>query len=298
MINERLRYLSSQAMYYMPIEDVDIKKIDTHNSVWSSHPKANGIYSNNFVYDNQKIEITSRDGKNLAGCGRLKEFWKYAEPGLYIGEAVILGENFTEANRYFNPARKTHIDSEEKEAILVFDFIPIDDFFRGKCETRFRERYLEYNRRINNLQKRLMNDISIQAIQGTDAITFDEARAKLKEHQSNGWEANMIKHLLAPWQRGTRNNFSIKDVPRPTMDLEVLDVIEGEGKFAGIAGKLVLRYNNRTIFADGCFDLSQRKDMLENPANYIGKTAVTSFKDYTNKGNLNQAKVEYIRWDK
>lgn len=298
MINEKLRYLFSQAMYYLPIEDVNLNHIDTVNPVWISQPKANGIYANCFVYDNQNVDITSRDGKNLAGCGRLKQIWKYAEPGLYIGEAIIIGEDFTEANRYYNPARKTHIYTEEKEAILVFDFIPIEDFFRGKCDTPYHLRYKNYVRRINNLQNIANNDISIQAIRGIEHLTFADARKHLETHLNNGWEANMIKHRDGKWIRGSRNNNNIKDVPRPTLDLEILDIVEGEGKFAGIAGKLVLKYKNKTIFADGKFDDALRKDMLINPENYIGKTAVVSYKDLTNKGNPFQAKVESIRWDK
>ena len=72
------------------------------------------------------------------------------------------------------------------------------------------------------------------------AMCLDDAISKAKSLVKDGWEGVFAKaeyHVLAP---GKRVNSAIKIKYRKTVDLKCIDVEDGEGKYTGMIGSLVL----------------------------------------------------------
>jgi len=74
----------------------------------------------------------------------------------------------------------------------------------------------------------------------TMLITGKEARACVKQFTSAGWEGGMLVEPDSIYHIGKRVNHSIKLKNRPTADLRCIGVEEGEGKYTGKIGALVL----------------------------------------------------------
>lgn len=70
--------------------------------------------------------------------------------------------------------------------------------------------------------------------------TLDEAIKLSTKWKSEGWEGGMVKTTSHIYQPGKRSNDIIKIKPRKTADLKCIDVAEGEGKYAGMIGSLLL----------------------------------------------------------
>jgi DNA ligase-1 len=72
-------------------------------------------------------------------------------------------------------------------------------------------------------------------------MTLSEAKRRwLGDITSHGYEGLYLKdrnHLYIP---GKRVNTAIKLKKRPTIDLKCVDILEGDGKYAGMIGSLVL----------------------------------------------------------
>ena len=62
-----------------------------------------------------------------------------------------------------------------------------------------------------------------------------------KELCALGWEGVFAVHASHVYQPGRRVNTAVKIKARPTADLRCIQVLEGEGKYAGMIGSLRLR---------------------------------------------------------
>ena len=65
--------------------------------------------------------------------------------------------------------------------------------------------------------------------------------------------------------------------------LEVVDILEGTGKFEGMMGALVVDYNGNKLGVGSGFNDAQRKDIWDNPERYIGRSIeIDTFGESTN----------------
>jgi len=65
--------------------------------------------------------------------------------------------------------------------------------------------------------------------------------------------------------------------------LKVVDILEGNGKFEGMMGALVVDYNGNKLGVGSGFDYAQRQAIWDNPDKYIGKSIeIDTFGESTN----------------
>lgn len=65
--------------------------------------------------------------------------------------------------------------------------------------------------------------------------------------------------------------------------LEVVDILEGTGKFEGMMGALVVDYNGNKLGVGSGFNDAQRKDIWDNPEKYLGRSIeIDTFGESTN----------------
>lgn len=90
-----------------------------------------------------------------------------------------------------------------------------------------------------------------------------------------GFEGAIIKHKSHVYQPGKRVNTVIKLKYRKTADLECIGIVEGEGKYAGMIGALLLRDElNRVVSVGSGLDDAQRALPINT---YLGKTIEISY---------------------
>ena len=100
-------------------------------------------------------------------------------------------------------------------------------------------------------------------------MTYAEARHCTKQLVKQGYEGGYIKFPMHTQETGKRVNNAIKDKPRPTFDLLCIGTTEGNGKYAGEIGSLILKDSKgRTVSAGSGLNDSDR---IKNPSYFIGK---------------------------
>lgn len=72
-------------------------------------------------------------------------------------------------------------------------------------------------------------------------MTGEQAKKYTEELVKEGWEGTMLIDPDEEYYVGKRVNHSIKLKYRPTADLRCINVVEGEGKYIGMIGALVLQ---------------------------------------------------------
>ena len=99
--------------------------------------------------------------------------------------------------------------------------------------------------------------------------TLLEANEELNEYIAEGGEGMFLRHIDHMYKEGKRLNDAIKLKHRPTADLKCVEVKEGEGKYIGMIGSLVLE-DSAGIRVDVGSGLSD-EDRKQYPMYFIGK---------------------------
>lgn len=115
---------------------------------------------------------------------------------------------------------------------------------------------------------------------------------------SKGFEGCVVKPLNYKY-KGTRSYDWMKMKPRDNLDLEVVSVYEGKGKYEGMLGGVRVRYNGNDNNGVGSgFSDRERKDFWDNPDLIIGKIIEVAYMEETDDGELRHASFKGIRHDK
>jgi len=97
--------------------------------------------------------------------------------------------------------------------------------------------------------------------------------------------------------RGTRSYDWMKMKPKDNMDVTVISIYEGKGKYKGQMGGVTVDFNGVNDVGGGWSD-KQRKEYWENPSLIVGKCIEVSYMEFTDDGNFRHANFETIREDK
>ena len=115
---------------------------------------------------------------------------------------------------------------------------------------------------------------------------------------SEGFEGAMVKDTFAHYAHGIRSRAWLKVKDADTTDGEIVDIVEGSGKCAGIAGHIVVRCGRRDVSVGTGMDDATRRSLLADRAQLIGQTAEVDFQMKTPKGSLRHPVFVRVRGDK
>ena len=85
----------------------------------------------------------------------------------------------------------------------------------------------------------------------TGPISLSESKGIAKDKCKSAWEGSYIKHRTHICELGKRVNTAIKLKLRPTADLLCINIEDGEGKYEGMIGSLVLQDSKGRIVKVG-----------------------------------------------
>lgn len=206
------------------------------------------------VYKAGKAHAFSRQGEPVAGA--LDHVLELLER--HIGtrsEFVLFGEAWAEnlSHQVMNGEfRRRAGDSERLLELVVWDYVPLSDFESGRCDVPYRSRRWIYTELVYDLMRHYYHNhddapirIAYQAVQKDDcAMYLEQCRNDFGfEMASDGF---MRKDPEGYWVAGAgTGGESLKDKDIIDVDVEVLEVFEGQGKFANMAGGFVIRYKGQ-----------------------------------------------------
>lgn len=235
-----------------------------------------------------EVIIRTRNGKIVTGYNKLENAAKKLPVGyVYDGEIVapevfgFIQEN-TEAgycqsnDRDLFNSTMSHVFSKEddKPGIFnVFDVIALNDW--QVCKSS-----VPYSARLAMLDEIFSDDKSWGYISKvpTSRVFHKNNPEDLQEivqlfHKfiNIGWEGLMIKDYNAAYA-WKRTKALLKMKLMDTLDLSVLEVYEGTGKFQGMVGGVYVDYKGNKLGVGSGFTDSQRHQFWENPNLIVGKT--------------------------
>jgi DNA ligase-1 len=129
------------------------------------------------------------------------------------------------------------------------------------------------------------------------ANTEEEIYQIYGKSRDMGLEGVIVKNYNAQYQC-KRDNGWMKIKDKQTVDVLVLDVLEGEGRLVGSTGKLVVDYNGVAVKVGSGLTDSLRTEFWHNPDSIIDKIIEVSFHEETPDKSLRHPVFECIRIDK
>lgn len=120
--------------------------------------------------------------------------------------------------------------------------------------------------------------------------TSETIQQMLKTALNQGYEGLVLRS----------SNKWLKVVPEKHTDIRILNILEGKGKYAGVAGSIVTKLGNIGSFAlqPGFSDKEFRKELLTNKAKYIGAICEVGYRELTGSGCFRFPKMLRLRLDK
>jgi DNA ligase-1 len=123
---------------------------------------------------------------------------------------------------------------------FAFDYIPLEDWCNGICETSYEERHwklwserdaIPFNMYI--VEYKIVNDLS-----GAENLYLDMI--------DKGKEGIIIKNIKSAWKPHRSPN-QVKMKESLEIDLKIVEVVEGTGKYEGMLGKFECENSDGTI---------------------------------------------------
>jgi len=191
-------------------------------------------------------------------------------------------------------------DKELPETLkyYIFDCIPLDDWEAKSCSLTYESR-LKLTRRIVTSHicnyKRIVDVGSDIAEYSSDVVSI------YKKYLKEGYEGVMLKASkgLYRWKRVTlKSGEMLKLKPFDTLDLPIVGFYDGEDKYTGLLGGIVVKYKDKEVRVGSGFSDKQRKDINENRDLYLGKTAEVKYLEETDGGSLRHPIFLRVRNDK
>lgn len=182
----------------------------------------------------------------------------------------------------------------------IFDMLPLEEFYNGASEDNALVRKILLGATLmdNSIQKLGLDEWpkfiasygvhkNLQFIRPVPILGFvknmSEVEPIVAEIWARGGEGVMLNCAEAPYEvKRSRSLLKVKHTEEHT--LKVVDMLEGTGKYEDMMGALVVDYNGNKLGVGSGFTDLQRKEIWDNPDNYIGKfIEIDTFGESTNQ---------------
>lgn len=192
------------------------------------------------------------------------------------GGAVIFCEAWHPewSHQKINGTFRRGSDGSELEAVC-WDMVTLADFELGKCDIPYRTRRWALNELVFDIgQKNVNSRITISKMAHSKdnlANQLDEIREKLGlEYATDGY---MRKDPDGKWTAGSGSCGSVlKDKEIIDVDVEVLGIFEGKGKFRGMLGGFFIKYKGKEQACGGGTLTTKEREALWKKSLEVGSS--------------------------
>ena len=257
----------------------NIEKSPLKENEWFSlTEKLNGVRGTFF-----NGRIISRQGKEFTGLGHIIEDINrlFPDPENYVldGELVRLNNEGLSDNENFRVG--TGIlsrDDADKSSILlvVFDFLPKDEFITGQSELTYKERLTSLKRLGEHVSDMDLNHIVVveNLYTGSDTSKIDSFLDKMVTEDKEGLMLNRDSKYYRK-----RHNGILKVKRFYTVDLKIISVEEGSGRLAGKLGAFVVDYKGNSVNVGSGMSDEQRDEFWNNRNSLPGRVIEVKYKE-------------------
>ena len=248
------------------------------NGKKSLEVKLDGVRAVTVIYPTGKIDMFSRNGKELNNFNHIKDEISKTFNISSITEALVLdGEIVSDDFQTLMKQIHRKSSSQNKDAkLFLFDLLPLEYFKKGIYEKSYFSR-IEQLKKINErffVQSQIINIIDSVNVDLDTEKGEIEFKNFNKNSIINGYEGIMIKDPESFYEC-KRSTTWLKSKPFIEISLEVKDYEEGTGRNKGKLGAIIAEgidedKNFKTNVGSGFTDL-QRKEFWEEKDKLIGQ---------------------------
>lgn len=214
-----------------------------------------------------RVEFFTRSGRLVTGLTHLsKEISEVCKTGyVYDGEVELLGE-FDSARDRFRATQSMISSKGEKNNLkfTIFDTVTIPEFENNNCPRDYESRRGD----LDNLELDECEHLSVTEVlyKGQDEKKIQEQMDIVKEKGLEGLMANVASGKYR--KKRSKEILKIKDFN--TIDLRVVDLLEGKGEFEGKLGSFVVEYKGNQVQVGSGLDHKLRSDVWKDKDKYVG----------------------------
>lgn len=230
------------------------------------------------IDDIGNIELYTRQGKLVEGCVQVEN--SISELGLsnVILDGELLATGCSYENVYKETIKRARNKNEVKAGLAfhVFDIITMEEY-QNKMGTR---RYSERRKIVDTLQENEFVKIVPMLYQGND---IDEVLKLLDKYRAAGAEGLMCN--IDKVYEFKRSKGCLKLKVMQTMDLKIIDYIEGTGKYVNMLGALVVDFKGNSVGIGTGFSDEDRKYIWDNRDKLLGRVVELRYFEITKDKN-------------
>jgi DNA ligase-1 len=210
---------------------------------WVYQPKFDGCSVIVLVGVNV-VRIFSREGKECLSMPHIAEhIRRHSHPNMvYFGEAYHPDKEFPEISGMF---RRQSPQAELQ--FFAFDAVTLQEFRAGKADRPYDHRV----KALRGISDKDAGVIPVGLYKSVEACQdwIDAAREYGYKLSLDGM---MKKQAAGVWEAGDdREGRSLKLKDHISVDLKVLDVEEGQGKFTGMVGRMIVEWRGKPVPISG-----------------------------------------------
>ena len=255
-------------------------------------PKLDGIRCC-AVVEKGKATLYARSGKQIVNFDNtIGQELILLGDGFYDGE--IMGEDFVALMR--QAYRKENVNVQGSY-LSLFDYLPLEDWkSKGtSISCHLRRQVLECKYSDANASSGFQHITVVPRV--IIPASEDEINSLHHSYVAEGYEGVMVKNLDSPYRFG-RGHEVMKVKSFFDIDLEIIRVEEGTGKFAGMCGSLVVNNNGTEVGVGSGLNDDLRKKIWSAPNEYIGRIVEVRYQEMTPDGSLRFPTFVHFRNDR
>lgn len=229
--------------------------------------KCNGVRATYY-----RGKIMARSGVEFKGLDHILATLDTYPEYVFDGELMLKDKNGLTDNEAFRKATGIINSDEDKSGICmtVFDIIPLTDFESNSPKVRYSKR-----RELIDFFVDADNVKFLPALyQGTDHTQIPILLDKMVTEDKEG----LMVNLDVPYKR-KRHSGILKVKRFYTMDLRIVSVEEGEGKYVGMLGKANVEFNGNIVGVGSGFTDEQRIKYWEDKEYLVNKIIEVKYKE-------------------
>jgi DNA ligase-1 len=226
-----------------------------------------------------KLGLKSREGRDFISTPHifksLQAVFKFLETDFILdGELYnhTLKDSF---EKIMSLIRKTKPELEDLiESRNMIQYHIYDILLPNKPNTT----QLERLKLLNSLRKALSNIPYIKFVKTILVENAEQMEEAYNTFLQEGYEGMIIRNLSAKYDVNLRSKNLIKRKDFEDAEFEILDILEGEGTWAGAAKKVVIRLDENNTQECGLAGTFENNiGLLVNKQHYIGKKATVTY---------------------
>ena len=283
-----MNYSPQKALHY----NEAVKKKNYIPNTFAIQPKLDGWFVMIDFIDGKWGKLTSRAEREIPSIAYLNEKIEEAlqptQDLRLIFEATIPDMQFHELNGVLN--RK--YEDAENVVLNLHDII-----YLQKPEMPFRDRYMFLESVYDDLYPVLQDKVQlvpILAISSQEDVFYYH----FNQVTSSGGEGIILKNYNSGYFFGKRNAHLMKIKEEVTKDLAVVGMVEGEGKYAGTLGALIVQSRDGTKHQVSGMTDDQRTSWWNDRSLIVGQVVEIKAMKELPDGSLREARFKCVRFDK